>query len=224
MLLQRVAPYAKVAGVTIGIPRKGLSTSRSLSLVRLRSERPFTASSRNLSSAGDLVGGNLDDDRCQRDQVFLAEAGGAEALPSISLTVIRFSARTVFAVWHRANFLAQMSRRERERCETLLRARPHRPGMPVLDPVPHLFLTTGSPRGCPAPPSPSRRPAPRSKNRDRLPIRRPVIPTASPAGPRSRPPLPSNRAAPESSRRAASPPPARRFGRPLPAPCARTRR
>jgi hypothetical protein len=42
----------KLAGVMMGMPRKGWSTSRSSSPVMIRSALPLTASSRNLSSFG----------------------------------------------------------------------------------------------------------------------------------------------------------------------------
>ena len=48
----RVSASTKAAGVTIGISRNGLSTSRSLSPLTIRSAWPLTASSRNLSSVG----------------------------------------------------------------------------------------------------------------------------------------------------------------------------
>src|SRR6516162_5861060 len=50
--LHRVAPCTKTAGVTIGIPWKGLRAKRSPSPETIRSARPLTASSRNLSSVG----------------------------------------------------------------------------------------------------------------------------------------------------------------------------
>ncbi len=42
----------KLAGVMMGMPRKGWSTSRSSSPLMIRSALPLTASSRNLSSFG----------------------------------------------------------------------------------------------------------------------------------------------------------------------------